>query len=402
MTDSQLGRRASPHIGARDRIESVDVVRGIIMIIMALDHTRDFFGNAAVSPTNLAQASVALFFTRWVTNICAPVFFLLTGAGSYLSLRRRTRPELSRFLVTRGLWLILIELTLMRFLLQFNVDYRVTLLTVLWALGWSMTALGGLVLLPTWIGTAFGLLLILTHNVLDAPHDQWLGALAPVWRILHSPSVLNANPDHFLFQGYPVIPWIGVTAVGFALGKLFDWPAAQRRSVLLKGGIAITVGFVALRALNIYGDPVPWSTQRTATYTALSFLNVNKYPPSLLFLMMTLGPALLLLGALNDRTPRLLRPVLTIGKVPMFYFLLHFGLIHLVAVIVCLVRYGTVHWMFESPSLDKYPITQPPGWPLTLPLVYVVWIGVVISVYPACRWYASLRKRRTDWWLSYF
>ncbi len=380
----------------RARLESVDVVRGVIMIIMALDHTRDFFGQPG-SPTNLATASVALFFTRWITNICAPVFFLLTGTGAWLSLRKRSKSELSRFLFTRGLWLIFLDLVLFRCLaLQFNFDYHVTIITVLWALGWAMIVLSALVHLRASIVTAFGVVMIVTHNLLDS-----IKSANPIWSILHSPNLIFTSAGHTVFISYPLIPWVGVTAVGYGLGQIYSWEPARRQAFLLRLGICLTVGFVVLRAINIYGDPFRWATQRTAVYTALSFLNTVKYPPSLLFLLMTLGPALLLFRAVDSHTPILLRPALIIGKVPMFYYLLHFFLIHLLAVIICGVRYGHIHWMFESPDIAHFPITQPQGWGLSLPLVYLLWAFVVIAMYPLCRRYAALKQRSNKPWLSY-
>ncbi len=380
----------------RARLESVDVVRGVIMIVMALDHTRDFFGTPG-SPTNLATASIALFFTRWITNICAPVFFLLTGTGAFLSLRKRTKPELSRFLFTRGLWLIFLDLVLFRCLaVQFNFDYHTTVITVLWALGWAMIVLSALVHLPPSVVAAFGIVMIATHNLLDS-----IKLANPLWSILHSPNVILATPGHIVFLAYPLIPWIGVTAVGYGLGQIYAWEPARRRTFLLRLSIVLTIGFVILRAINLYGDPSRWATQRTPTYTVLSFLNTTKYPPSLLFLLMTLGPALLLLWLVDTGTPRPLRPALIIGKVPMFYYLLHFALIHVLAVVVCYARYGHIHWMFESPDLAHFPITQPPGWGLALPLVYLIWAFVVLAMYPLCRWYAALKQRRNDPWLSY-
>jgi uncharacterized membrane protein len=378
----------------RSRVDAVDVVRGIIMIIMALDHTRDYFGNATADPTNLATTTVALFFTRWITHICAPVFFLLTGTAAYLAGRRRSPADLSRLLFTRGLWLIALEFTVFRFIVTFNVDYRVTVLTVLWALGWSMVALSLLVRLPVAAVGVFGVAMILTHNLLD-------GATAPLIRLLHSPTPLSTDPSHFILAVYPLIPWIGVSAFGFALGRLYDWEPTRRRQVLIRAGAALIAAFIALRFANIYGDPSAWKTQKDATFTLLSFLNTTKYPPSLLFLLMTLGPAMLLLAIFDQRIPRALRPALIIGRVPMVYFLAHFTLIHILAVIACLIRYGSAHWMFEAPSIDKFPFTQPPGWPSSLPVVYAVWASVVIALYPLCRWYAALRERRRDWWLSY-
>jgi uncharacterized membrane protein len=388
-------------VGVRPRVEAVDVVRGIIMIIMALDHVRDFFGSLAVNPTDLATTTAPLFFTRWITHLCAPVFFLLTGAGAYLALRRRSRAELSRFLLTRGLWLIVLEIVVVRFVMQFNVDYRVTVLTVLWALGWSMVFLAALVYLPTRVVTAIGVVMIATHNLLDPISAAALGAFAPLWSILHAPGFIIQGSEHVVFEAYPLIPWIGVAAVGYGLGSIYDWNADRRRTFLIRLGLGLMAAFVILRAMNVYGDPAPWSAQRSSTFTVLSFLNTNKYPPSLLFLLMTLGPALLLLCSVDARTQRWLRPAHIIGKVPLFYFLVHFFVIHALAVIVCYLRYGDAHWMFESPTLGQFPITQPPGWPAPLPLVYAIWIGVVVAVYPLCRWFAGVKQRRREWWVSY-
>jgi uncharacterized membrane protein len=388
-------------VAARQRIESVDVVRGIIMILMALDHVRDYFGSLAANPTDLATTTPGLFLTRWITHICAPVFFLLAGTGAYLALRRRSRNELSRFLLTRGLWLIFLEIAVVRFAMQFNFDYRVTMLTVIWALGWAMIVLSALVFLPTRAIVALGVVLIAAHNLLDPIPATALGSFAPLWSILHAPGFILPGPEHVVFVAYPLIPWIGVTAVGYGLGAIYRWDADRRKALLLRLGLGLTAAFVVLRAINVYGDPVPWTSQRSPLFTALSFLNTNKYPPSLLFLLMTLGPAMLLLRAVDSGTPKFLRPALIIGKVPLFYFLTHFLLIHLLAVVVCYIRYGDAHWMFESPSLGQFPITQPAGWPSGLPVVYMIWISIVVAVYPLCRWFAGVRQRRTDWWLSY-
>jgi uncharacterized membrane protein len=382
----------------RVRIESVDVVRGVIMILMALDHTRDFFGKTGFSPTDPAQTTIPLFFTRWITHFCAPVFFLLTGTGAYLSLRKKSKPELSQFLFTRGLWLIFLEMGPFRCLgFQFNFDYHLTLLNVLWALGWAMIVLSVLVHLPAPLVAAFGLLMIGGHNLLDSIESS-----NAAWSILHSPNFILKSPQHSVFVAYALIPWVGVTAAGYGLGQIYSWPSERRRAFLLRAGLGVTAAFVILRGINIYGDPVPWTTQKSAAFTVLSFLNTNKYPPSLSFLLMTLGPALLFLWAVDGGTPRFLRPALVLGKVPMFYYVLHIPLIHLLAVVVCYARYGQVHWMFESPSVDKFPITPPPGWGYSLPIVYLIWAFVVVALYPLCRWFAALKQRRSDAWLSYF
>jgi uncharacterized membrane protein len=386
---------------ARARIESVDLLRGVIMILMALDHTRDYFG-APVNPTDVATTTVALFFTRWVTHFCAPVFFLLTGTGAFLALRRRSIPGLSRFLFTRGLWLIFLELFVVRCLgWQFNFDYHLTVLTVLWALGWAMIVLSALVWLPASVVGIIGAAIIVLHNLFDSVQAASLGPFAPLWTALHAPGVLWTDGNHTLFAAYVLIPWVGVTAVGYSLGQVYRWEPERRRRLLGRMGVALIVAFIALRAANIYGDPSNWAHQRSGIFTTLSFINTTKYPPSLLYLLMTLGPALLFLRAVDDRLPRVLRPALVFGKVPMSYYVLHIVLIHLAAVAACLARYGSVHWMFESPSLDRYPITQPPGWPAPLPVVWLVWVSVVVLLYPVCRWFAGVKRRRTDWWLSY-
>ncbi|HXR16279.1 MAG TPA: heparan-alpha-glucosaminide N-acetyltransferase domain-containing protein [Terriglobales bacterium] len=390
----------------RVRLESIDIVRGFIMILMALDHVRDFFGVPGANPTDLSSTTVALFFTRWITHFCAPTFFLLTGTGAYLSLRKKSKRELSTFLFTRGLWLIFLEIVVTRDLgWQFNFDYHITMLMVLWALGWSMIVLSALVWLPTSLVAAFGLVMVVSHNLLDSIQSS-----NPLWTILHSPNFILTRPEHSIRVPYSLIPWVGVTAAGYSFGQIYSsisgaksaWAPDRRRAFLLRLGMGLTAAFIVLRGINFYGDPVRWSTQKSAIFTVLSFLNTNKYPPSLLFLLMTLGPAMLFLWAVDGRTPRWLRPALVFGKVPMFYYLLHIPLIHLLAIAVCYARYGQVHWMFESPSPDKFPVTPPPGWGFSLPIVYLVWAVVVVALYPLCRWFAGVRQRRSDAWLSYF
>ena len=398
-TDSNVVNTSSV---ADRRVASVDVLRGVAMVLMAIDHTRDYFGAAGINPTDPATTTVALFFTRWITHFCAPTFFLLTGTGAYLSSRRRDPAALARFLVTRGLWLIVLETVIMRCIAwQFNFDFRVNFLIVLWALGWSMIALATLVRWPPIVAAVFGMALIVGHNLLDRVNPSVFGGARPLWLILHQPGLLVAGPKYFVVVAYPLIPWVGVTAVGYALGQIFEWEADRRRAFLLRIGATLTVAFLALRWLNVYGDPRPWAVQRPGVFTVLSYLNTTKYPPSLLFLLMTLGPALLFLRAVDARTPSWLQPVSVFGRVPLFYFVLHAPLIHLLALVICWYRYGTIHWVLESPRPDLYPFTQPPGWPLSLPAVYSIWIVVVILLWPACRWYASLKARRRDWWLSY-
>lgn len=385
----------------RTRIESIDLLRGIIIVIMALDHSHDFFGSLTSQPTDLTTTTPALFFTRWITHICAPVFFLLAGTSASLTLKRMSKAALSRFLLTRGLWLIFLDTVVMRFALQFNVDYHVTLLIVLWALGWAMIVLAALIWLPRWLIAVFGVALIAGHNALDSIDATQFGAWAPLWRLLHELGPVFTVSDHLVLVTYVLVPWVGVTAMGYVLGAVYEWPDRARRSLLRWLGIGLVIGFVALRYSNAYGDPLPWSVQKTPLFTVMSFVDTNKYPPSLLFLMMTLGPALLLLCLFERGVPALLRPAHTIGRVPLFFYMVHFYLIHLLATVACWIRYGTVTNMFHSPDLAHFPFTAPPGWDFGLPVVYLVWVFVVVSLYPLCKWYAGVRRRHDWWWLSY-
>jgi uncharacterized membrane protein len=379
------------------RLTSIDTLRGLVMILMALDHVRDFFGPPGLSPTNLGQTTVPLFLTRWITHECAPTFFLLSGTGAFLALRSKSVAGLSRFLLTRGIWLIVLELTVIRCLgYQFNFDYQVTLLVVIWALGWAMVALSSLVWLPVLVVLGFGVTLIAGHNLLDGVRSA-----NPLWVILHLQGFVVNRPGFVVFVAYPLIPWIGVTAVGYALGSVYRWEPQRRRTFLLKWGLALTAAFAVLRSINWYGDPAPWASQASSALTLVSFLNVTKYPPSLLFLLMTLGPALLILRALDGGTPRLLRPALVFGRVPLFYFVVHLTVIHLLAVVLCYVQNGAVHWMFESPNLGAYPFTPPPGWGVSLPVTYLIWLLVVVMLFPICAWFAKVRERSNAWWLSY-
>lgn len=372
------------------------------MVMMVLDHVRDYFGVPGISPTNLEQTTPALFFTRWVTHFCAPVFFLLTGTGAYLRMSRRGRRDVSGFLLKRGIWLLLLELVLLRGLAwQFNFDYRLTMLMILWALGWAMITLSALVWLPPWAVTVVGVALMAGHNLLDGVRPEQFGKFAAIWTTLHVPGFVYAGPVHQVFVAYPLVPWVGVTAVGYGLGQVYLGEATRRRAFLLWGGLGLTAGFMALRLLNGYGDPSHWRRQGSAAMTLVSLLNVTKYPPSLLFCLMTLGPALLGLAVLDRRTPGWLRPMVVFGRVPLFFFATHATLAHGLAVAVCFARYGQVHWMFESPNVGAYPFTAPPGWGYGLGTTYLLWGLIVATLYPLCRWFAGVKRRGGEGWLSY-
>jgi uncharacterized membrane protein len=398
-----LGER----LDVRPRLDSVDFVRGVVMVVMALDHVRDFFHVYAKSfdPLDPSKTWTLLYFTRWVTHFCAPTFVFLAGTGAFLSTRRgKTKPELARFLLTRGLWLILLELTLVRFGWFFNFDYHLMMVQVIWAIGWSMVVLAGLVFLPTRVIAAFGLALIFLHNLFDGMKAASFGPLRWLWVLLHEQNVLAPRGDVFVFVAYPLVPWVGVMAAGYAFGQLLTLERERRRRLLLTIGGSAVVLFALLRGLNVYGDPTPWVSQaRGAWYTLLSFLNTQKYPPSLLFLLMTLGPSIIAV-ALFDREGgpgRLARPFVVFGRVPLFYYLLHVPLIHSVAVVFSYVKYGRAEWLFVNWPPPDQPQPEPPGYGYDLWVVYLVWLGVVAALYPVCRWFAGVKRRRRDAWLSY-
>ena len=400
MTD--LSASESPG-ASKPRLDSIDTVRGLVMILMALDHTRDFFSNdLAFDPTDLGRTYPALFLTRWITHFCAPVFIFLAGTGAFLSMTRgRTKACLSGFLVSRGLWLVFLELTWVRFGWLFNLDYHFAMGIVIWAIGWSMVALAGLVFLPLrWIAT-IGVVMIAGHNLFDDVKPGDWGWFSWFWKILHSGGEIDLGGGFRFGAGYPLVPWIGVMAAGYGFGALFTHEARERRRrwlFMLGGGL--TLLFVLVRGINVYGDPHPWVSQKSALFTVFSFLNCHKYPPSLAYLLMTLGPAMIVLGLLHGGTPRWMQPVVVFGRVPLFYYLLHLPLIHGLSVIVACVRHGRAEWLVANPG-DPAAATRPENFGFDLSIVYLVWIGVVLVLYPVCRWFAELKRRRREVWLSY-
>jgi uncharacterized membrane protein len=391
----------------RRRIESIDALRGAIMIIMALDHVRDFIHRAAMSssPTDLRITTPVLFMTRWITHFCAPVFMFTAGLGAFLWWQRgKTRRQLSIFLVTRGLWLVVLELTVMRLSYDFDFaqSYPVFLL-VLWALGLCMIGLAVLVWVPVRILGPLSVAVIGLHNLMDGIDAEKFGAAAPLWNLFHQPGAFTVA-GHLVIVPYPLVPWVAVMALGFSFGPLFQMEAARRRRYLISIGAAATIGFLVIRGLNAYGDPAPWSPQKSGVFTVLSFLNTTKYPPSLEFLLMTLGPALVVLGWADRFTFSASNPLIVFGRVPLFYFVIHFYAAHFAAVLLALVRYGSSALMFvfhTVPSMGSAATLYPPGFGYDLWVAYAVWATIVIGVYPACRWFANVKATRRDWWLSY-
>jgi uncharacterized membrane protein len=373
----------------------VDALRGFAMIVMALDHARDFIHRGAMSqsPTDLATTTPLLFMTRWVTHICAPVFMFTAGVGAYFYWKNgRTRGELSTFLVTRGLWLILLELTVMRLAYNFDVaqSYPFFLL-VLWGLGLCMIVLAALVWLPIPALAALSVATIALHHLFGGgPIIHRVGAIP--------------FAGHILIAPYPLVPWVAVMTLGFCFGPVLEWTPERRQRFMLRLGLAVTIAFVVVRALNGYGDPARWSWQPTAITTVLSFLNTTKYPPSLAFVLMTLGPALIILSVFDRRPFSRGNPLIVFGRVPLFYFVLHFYAAHIAALMLAVVTYGrsalTFMWQ-PVPSMGGPAAAFPPNFGWDLWVTYAVWIAIVVALYPSCRWFAGVKEHRRAWWLSY-
>lgn len=355
-------------VGHSQRIQSVDALRGLIMIVMALDHVRDFFHNAAAQfqPDDLTRTTAAIFFTRWITHFCAPVFMFTAGMGAYFWFQRgRTKTELSKFLATRGLWLMVLDVTVVRFAMTFGAG--ILLINVLWGLGCAMIVLALLIYLPVRVLAVVSIAVIALHNLADPINLPGLHQIG-VFQLRGATIVIS----------YTLIPWFAVMSAGFCFGELFT----KHKQWMAPIGLSLTAAFVILRTINIYGDPIPW------TEGILSFLRVNKYPPSLDFLLMTLGPAILLLALFDKMRFSSINPLLIFGRVPLFYFLVHLYVIHLLVILIA------------GPSVNPL-VKAPPGYGYNLGIVYIIWIGIVAALYPLCLWYARLKQRRRDWWLSY-
>jgi uncharacterized membrane protein len=412
---------ATPVRGRRSRLDSVDMVRGLVMVIMALDHTRDYLQNTySINPVDLSTTNPALFLTRWITHYCAPTFVFLAGTGAFLAGRRgMTRGGLSWFLFSRGVWLVFLEVVVVRLCWEFAFNYRQSDGTweigagVLWAIGWSMVALSGLCCLPTSVVTVIGLTIVLFHNHFDAitVKADNLGWFGPFWAILHSTERVQLFPNVFYQSGYGVGPWIGVICCGYGMGALLTLDRETRRPQLIGLGLALTCLFVALRFSNVYGDmaittpnlPGPWSQQKSWDFTLFSFLNCQKYPPSLLYLLMTLGPAITLLGLFDREAGPIGRFFIVFGRVPLFYYLLHLPLIHAIAIGIDYYRFGASPFSSHGFSyLFLTPEAVPPNYGIPLALVYAVWAGVVLLLFPFCYWFARFKSRSTAAWLSYF
>ena len=381
------------------RIQSIDLLRGLVMIIMALDHTRDFFHWSAqhYDPLDFSKTSAPIFLTRWITHYCAPVFVFLAGTGAWLTGNRKGKKYLSKFLITRGLWLIFLEIVVVNFGVSFNIYFNFFMLQTIWALGLSMMVLSFLIYIPKRILLGLALLIIVGHNSLDKIHVEGNGFEAFLWSALHDPKFFKwGNVTVFLL--YPVLSWIGVMAAGYCFGEIYTrFDAARRKTILTWLGLLCISLFIIIRFTNVYGDASAWSTQATPVFTFLSFINVTKYPPSLLYILMTIGPAILFLAFTEKPLNKFGNIISIYGKVPMFYYLIHFYVLHIAAITAGLLTGFSLQKMLtftpDNPLLD---------FGFKLSVVYLVWISVVALLYFPCRWYAKYKFSHPEkWWLSY-
>jgi uncharacterized membrane protein len=400
-----MAKQESPAV-KKKRIISIDYLRGIAIVIMALDHIREFFTSARFSPTDLSQTNTALFFTRWITHFCAPVFIFLAGTGAFLyGSRGRTKPEMSWFLFSRGLFLIILEFTVIRFAVTFNMDYfsaGSTVAQVIWVIGLSMVIMSALVFLKDSLIALIGLLLVASHNMFDAvsvvPALEWL------WIVLHRPGLFMLPLGLEIKVTYPAIPWVGVMALGYVFGNIVTQEERRRKKSFFWIGLSLVLGFLVIRGINVYGDPSSWIRHESFLFTTLSFLNCTKYPPSLLFLLMTLGPAILILSFIKDEDTPISRFFVIFGRVPLFFYIIHFFLIHIIAIILSLFKYRYIpHWLFaNNPVFTSPPFpTAPADYGYNLIVVYLIWFLVTLLLYPACKWYMKYKSTHNYPWLSY-
>ena len=394
---------------AGDRIVSVDFMRGLALILMAIDHLRDFLTNIPVEPEDVAHTWPALFFTRWITHFCAPLFFFLAGTGAYLYRSRSgSVGAVSRFLWTRGIWLVLLEFTIIEYAWTF-VFWRMG--GVIWSLGCSMILLGFLVRLPYKVTFAIGAAIVVLHDLFDAVKPAQLGRFDWLWSVLHRKGTV---PHTHFFVLFPLLPLAGVMVLGYVFGKLFEKPVQVRSRITLWIGIASTAAFVVLRAFNAYGNPTAgvarnspgeWHVQSSFVMSVVSFLDTEKYPASLQFLLMTLGPALIVL-AIVDRlgTSRvfqiLSKPIVVFGSVPLLFYVLHLYLIHFAAILLAYASHQPVAWLWKGTFwMNEVPADYGHG----LVTVYTMWIVLLAVLYFPCAWFAEYRRRhKAQWWLSYF
>jgi len=387
------------------RLREIDMLRGLVIVIMAIDHVRDFFlAGAQQDPMADPNVALSLFATRWITHFCAPVFVLLAGVSAGLMTARKSPADLARLLFTRGLWLVFVEWFVISTLSTFSpggiaeVGGQIVVpMQVIWAIGVSMIVLSGAQLLGRPACLAIGLLIVAGHNLLDPiwPRTQLFDQAWPAWVALHAQMALGIGPFLFVFI-YPALPWIGVMLLGCGISGVFERPEEERNATLLKAGVAMTIGFIAIRAIDGYGDPNPWQSQASGVVaTVMDFVNTTKYPPSLDFLLMTLGPSAVVC-ALADRVYGPLKNgLVTFGRVPFAFYVAHVALIHTLSVLLGMAQ------GFSLGQMMTIFLFYPAGYGISLPGVYAAWALVIAILYPFCQWMVTVKARRRDWWLSY-
>ena len=387
-------------LAAKPRIASLDILRGLVMVIMALDHLRDMYALYPYPPEDISQTFPGLFFTRWITHYCAPVFVFLAGTSIFLFQQKaESKQAVSRMLLTRGLWLIVVEILIINWAWSWHFFWNSSgfFLQVIWVIGISMVLMAALIWLPKAAILAFSLVLIFGHNLLDGVDPEQLGQASPLGYLLHQMGGFGLGESKQVFVVYPIIPWIGVMGAGYVFGEVMQWDATRRKRMLLAlGGGAIAL-FVVLRGLNGYGDPYPWESQGAGVYTLMSFLNVAKYPPSLDFLLMTLGPALLLLLAFEGRTGKVGEWLRVYGRVPFFFYILHLIIPHAAS----MFYWWAVSGHFHSIAINGFGATQPEWYQPSLLRLYLIWAFFIIVLYFPCRWFMRYKGRHRYWWLQY-
>ena len=392
-------------ISNRSRIESIDLLRGLVMVIMALDHSRMYFGMGSwfADPTNLSTTTPLLFFTRWITHFCAPVFVFLAGTSAFLyGSRNKTTKEVSWYLLTRGVWLLFVEWVIVNFGWTFDVTFSLHFLQVIWAMGMSMLFLSALVWLPNQFILVIGIIMVASHNLLDFISMEGTSAAHLTWYALHQEKVIVLGSHSIIALHYPLIPWPGLMALGYIFGTFYqeEFDAARRKKWLVCMGIGAVFLFVLLRAFNLYGDPHDWSPQHYFIYSIMSFLNTTKYPPSLLYILMTIGPSLIFLRLTENTRNKGVSFFLTFGRVPFFFYVIHIYVIHLLAMVG--IIYAGRSWSDYILTGKSFMAKSLSNFGFDLYVVYLIWVLVVALLFPWCRWYNEYRAaNREKWWLKY-
>jgi uncharacterized membrane protein len=391
---------------ANSRIESVDFLRGLVMIIMALDHVRSYLHHDSfiVSPTNLQQTTPALFATRLITHLCAPAFILLAGTSAYFIKEKKSTKEASFFLFSRGIWLVILQLTIVRFGWNFDPAFHYNASAILSTIGFCMMGMALLIYLPLRINLIVGFIIVFAHNMLDKISFDNSPVMDVLWTFLHAHKIYDLGNNYTFLFLYPLIPWIGVMMLGYCLGALYNENVSsqERKKLLMKIGIASIFLFVILRWANIYGDPTPWVYDQQTKITVMSFLNIEKYPPSLLFLCLMLGIALIGLALLENLNLNRLKPVTIFGKVALFYYVIHIFVIHAFTLFAVVSLGYPWETMIFMGSHSEIPPVLKADFGFTLFQTYIIWISIVCLLYPFCsNWYSFKRKNKTKWWVSY-